>query len=91
MCICASIVYILYLMQKVEQFTRNRAIVQNHKGGKYSIIGEQITGEFIELVRPSRIVLKWRQKHWPESKSSVASVLESRKIMFRYSQVNCVH
>ncbi len=53
-------------MQLVQVFTQSDAIVQAYKGGLYSIMGGHITGEFLECVRPSRIVQKWRLKSWPE-------------------------
>jgi len=38
-------------LQLVEAFTQNKAKVEARKGGLYSILGGQISGEFVELVR----------------------------------------
>lgn len=52
----------------VEAFTRSKATVEAYRGGQYCILNGQITGEFSELDRPTRIVQKWRLKDWPEGK-----------------------
>ena len=52
----------------VEAFTNTEATVDAYKGGLFSILGGQITGEFVECVRPSKIVQKWRLKTWPDGK-----------------------
>ena len=40
----------LSLSQLVEAFTRSKAKVEAWKGGVYSILSGQISGEFVELV-----------------------------------------
>ena len=52
----------------VEAFTQSKAKVEAYKGGVYSILNDQISGEFIEVDRPNRIMLRWRQSTWPEGK-----------------------
>ncbi len=68
-CHSAFYFFVIAVSQRVEAYTRNAAVVDSVKGGFYSILNGQITGEFVELTRPSRIVMKWREKTWPESKS----------------------
>lgn len=53
-------------VQMVEAFTQSEAVVEAHKGGLFSMLNGQITGEFLECVRPSKIVQKWRLKTWPD-------------------------
>ena len=52
--------------QLVEAFTQSPAIVEPQKGGLFSLMDGQISGEFLECVRPSKIVQKWRLKSWPD-------------------------
>ena len=53
----------------VEAFTQSTAKVEAYKGGIYSILNGQISGEFIEVDRPTRIMLRWRQNTWPDGKA----------------------
>ena len=50
----------------VEAFTRSKAKVEAYRGGIYSILNGQISGEFMEVDRPNRIMLRWRQSSWPD-------------------------
>lgn len=52
--------------QMVEAFTQCKAVVEAYKGGVFSLMDGHISGEFLECVRPSRIVQKWRLKSWPD-------------------------
>ena len=52
----------------VEAFTQSKAKIEAYKGGIYSILNGQISGEFMEVDRPNRIMLRWRQSTWPEGK-----------------------
>ena len=53
----------------VEAFTRSKARVEAYKGGSYSILNGQINGEFMEVDRPSRIMMRWRENSWPDGES----------------------
>jgi activator of HSP90 ATPase len=37
-----------------------------HKGGKFELFGGNVTGEFLELEEPTRIVQSWRLDQWPK-------------------------
>ena len=37
-----------------------------HPGGKFEIFGGNVSGEFVELTEPTKIVQKWRLGQWPE-------------------------
>ncbi len=58
-------------VQLIEAFTQSKAVVEAHRGGMYSIMDGQITGEFLECTRPSRIVQKWRLKTWPDGRTAI--------------------
>lgn len=62
--------YVSCCKQLVEAFTQTKAVVEAHKGGSYSIMDGQIRGEFVECIRPSKIVQKWRLKSWPDGRTS---------------------
>lgn len=51
----------------VHFFTRAEAKIEADIGGKFSILGGQISGEFTELVPNRKIVQKWRFTTWPEA------------------------
>ena len=53
-------------LQLVEAFSREKATVEAHRGGSFSLMDGMITGEFLECTRPSKIVQKWRLRSWPE-------------------------
>lgn len=55
-------------LQLVEAYTQCGAVIEPHKGGLFSILNGHISGEFLECVRPSKIVQKWRLKTWPDGK-----------------------
>lgn len=61
---------ILIFQQRVSAFTREKAVVDARPGGKFSILGGNITGEFIELIPERKIIQKWRFSNWPEGKIS---------------------
>ncbi|EFJ49368.1 hypothetical protein VOLCADRAFT_74185 [Volvox carteri f. nagariensis] len=52
---------------RVRAFSQSTAIVQpTAPGGSFSWYGGSITGEFLELSAPHRIVMKWRFNTWEE-------------------------
>ena len=50
----------------MEAFTQSKAVVEAHSGGPFSLMDGHISGEFLECVRPHKIVQKWRLKSWPD-------------------------
>ncbi len=64
--IAASSTHLVVCVQMVEAFTQCAAVVEAHKGGAFSLLSGHISGEFLECVRPAKIVQKWRLKSWPE-------------------------
>ncbi|ESN92278.1 hypothetical protein HELRODRAFT_89741 [Helobdella robusta] len=51
--------------QKLEAFSRGPVEVDARIGGKFSLFGGNITGEFTNLLPYERIEMKWRSKTWP--------------------------
>ncbi|PNG99262.1 Activator heat shock protein ATPase 1, partial [Tetrabaena socialis] len=51
---------------RVSMFTQSRAIIQPVPGGTFSWYGGSISGEFVELAPPNRIVMRWRFNTWEE-------------------------
>ncbi|XP_065061250.1 activator of 90 kDa heat shock protein ATPase homolog 1-like [Rhopilema esculentum] len=51
---------------RVSAFTREKATVDAKPGGKFSILGGNISGEFVELIPDRKIVQKWKFGSWPE-------------------------
>lgn len=58
----------------VTAFTRSQATVKGHKGGRFTLLNGEITGVFLELSRPNKIVQKWRSKTWPEGHFSDVTI-----------------
>ena len=54
--------------QRIAAFTRAapKLFEGAKKGGKYEIFGGNISGEYLELVEPTKIVQSWRLDQWPK-------------------------
>ena len=53
--------------QRIAAFTRAppKVFEGAKKGGKFELFGGNITGEYLELVEPTKIVQSWRLQQWP--------------------------
>jgi activator of HSP90 ATPase len=53
--------------QRIAAFTRAPPTVFEgaRKGGKFELFGGNVSGEYVELEEPTRIVQLWRLKQWP--------------------------
>jgi len=60
-------------------FTNAEARVDTSVGGKFSLLGGHVTGEFTELIANKKIVQKWRYKTWPEAHYSTVTILLTDK------------
>ncbi|XP_075470791.1 activator of 90 kDa heat shock protein ATPase homolog 1 isoform X2 [Ascaphus truei] len=49
----------------VQGFTHAPASLVPEKGGKFQLLGGNVSGEFLELEPDKRIVMSWRFKSWP--------------------------
>ncbi|XP_015335118.2 activator of 90 kDa heat shock protein ATPase homolog 2 [Marmota marmota marmota] len=50
----------------VQKFSKAPAVLEAEKGGKFQMFDGNITGEYIELLKNSKIIMKWRCRNWPE-------------------------
>nr|XP_061798837.1 activator of 90 kDa heat shock protein ATPase homolog 1-like [Nerophis lumbriciformis] len=58
--------YRVFVNQEMTQaFTHAPAAVDGEKGGRFQLLGGNVLGEFMELVRDEKIVMKWRYNNWP--------------------------
>ncbi|CAH2328465.1 activator of 90 kDa heat shock ATPase homolog 1 [Pelobates cultripes] len=49
----------------VQGFTHAPASLTADKGGKFQLLGGNVSGEFVELEPEKKIVMSWRFKSWP--------------------------
>ncbi|KAK3093090.1 hypothetical protein FSP39_010967 [Pinctada imbricata] len=66
-CRAEDIYRVLTTKEMVQAFTGAPAEMEVEKGGKFSLLHGNITGEFVELVPEKKIVQRWRVKGWPEA------------------------
>jgi len=54
--------------QRITAFTRAapKLFEGAKKGGKYELFGGNVSGEYVELVEPTKIVQSWRLDQWPK-------------------------
>ncbi|XP_005992777.1 activator of 90 kDa heat shock protein ATPase homolog 1 isoform X2 [Latimeria chalumnae] len=82
--------YRVFVTQElVQAFTHAPAQLEADKGGKFRLLDGVITGEFLELVPDTRIVMKWRFKTWPEGHFAVITLSFVDQSMETELQVNC--
>ena len=60
----------------IMQFTQNQAVSELHVGGKLSMYGGMIDGEYVAIEPNKHLELKWRFKDWGEAYSTVKIDLE---------------
>ena len=62
--------------QRIAAFTRSppKVFEGAKKGGRFEIFGGNVSGEFVELEDPSRIVQRWRLSQWPAGHHSTLQV-----------------
>ncbi|XP_063804276.1 activator of 90 kDa heat shock protein ATPase homolog 1 [Pseudophryne corroboree] len=56
---------VLTQQELVQGFTHSPATLEAEKGGKFQLLGGNVSGEFVELESEKRIVMSWRFKTWP--------------------------
>lgn len=65
--------------QMVCAFTQSPCQVEALKGGRFSLLGDVITGEFTELVTDSKLEMRWRTKSWPPEHYSQVTLTLTEK------------
>ena len=63
--------------QRLAAFTRAAPKVFEgaHPGGKFAIFDGNVTGEFVTLEAPKKLVQKWRLSQWPEDHYSTQEII----------------
>ncbi|UYV82983.1 AHSA1 [Cordylochernes scorpioides] len=65
-CTAEELYRVFTIPEMVQAFTQDSCVLEPQPGGKFSLLGGNITGTFVELVPDTKIVQKWRYKLWPE-------------------------
>lgn len=62
--------------QRLAAFTRAppKVFEGAQKGGKFELFDGNVSGEFLELVEPTKIVQSWRLKQWPAGHHSTLQI-----------------
>ncbi|KAL9094212.1 MAG: hypothetical protein Q9163_006553, partial [Psora crenata] len=62
--------------ERLAAFTRAPPTVYEgaHPGGAFSLFGGNVTGSYIEVQEPTKVVQKWRLGSWPEGHYSVLEI-----------------
>ncbi|QDS74725.1 hypothetical protein FKW77_000825 [Venturia effusa] len=62
--------------QRIAAFTRSAPLKFDGAqiGGKFELFGGNVTGEYIELEEPTKIVQRWRLAQWPPSHFSTLNI-----------------
>ncbi|EFC49807.1 Aha1 domain-containing protein [Naegleria gruberi] len=58
----------------ISHYTQSRAESDKRAGGKFSLFGGKVRGEFIEFIPNEKIVQKWRFEDWPENDYSTVTI-----------------
>lgn len=67
-------------IEMVTAFTQGHVKMEVEKGGKFSLFGGNISGEFKELVPGKKIVQYWRYKQWPDQHFSEVTFSIEEKV-----------
>lgn len=71
----ASELYITFIdHSRLKAWTGSLPVVDPKVGGKFSLFGGNVQGEFIELVESQKITQKWRLMIWPQDHYAVLSL-----------------
>lgn len=65
---------VLTRQELVQGFTHAPATVTAEKGGKFQLLGGNVSGEFKELEFEKRIVMSWRFKTWPAGHHAIITL-----------------
>jgi len=61
-------------LNRVKAYAGGDATMEGSKGGKFSLFGGAVKGEFVELEPAKKIVQKWRFNSWPENLYSTVTM-----------------
>jgi len=60
--------------RRVEAYTQSSVQIDLREGGKFSLFGGNITGEYLQIQANQRIVQQWRTSSWPEGLYSTVTI-----------------
>ncbi|XP_062616577.1 activator of 90 kDa heat shock protein ATPase homolog 1-like [Saccostrea cucullata] len=60
-------------VQMVQAFSASPVEMEVEKGGRFSLLHGNITGDFVELIPNQKIVQHWRVKSWPDAHYSTVT------------------
>lgn len=62
--------------QRIAAFTRSppKVFEGAQQGGKFELFGGNVSGEYVELQKPTKIVQKWRLNQWPAGHYSTLNI-----------------
>ncbi|XP_076010476.1 activator of 90 kDa heat shock protein ATPase homolog 1-like [Genypterus blacodes] len=58
----------------VQVFTRSSAVVDAQRGGKFQLLGGNVSGEFTQLVPDKKIGMRWRFRTWPSEHYAIITL-----------------
>jgi activator of HSP90 ATPase len=64
----------LTTQQLVATFTNSNTKLEARKGGLFSLLDGLISGQYMELEKPRKIVKSWREKSWPDAHYSTVTI-----------------
>lgn len=75
-CDAPMLFHILTDPQRIAAFTRAppKTFEGARPGGKFEIFGGNVSGEYVELSEPTKIVQKWRLAQWPQGHYSTLNI-----------------
>lgn len=76
--------------QRIAAFTREppRVFEGAKKGGKFALFGGNVSGEYLELEEPTKIVQSWRLNEWPAGHYSTLQIEFDQTDVVTYMRVN---
>jgi activator of HSP90 ATPase len=60
--------------RRMEAYTQSPVVLEPRIGGKFSMFGGNISGEFLDVKSNEYIVQKWRSSSWPEGHYSTVTI-----------------
>jgi activator of HSP90 ATPase len=78
--------------QRLAAFTRAppKVFEGAKTGGKFAIFDGNVTGEFLELEKPTKIVQKWRLAQWPSDHFSTQEIVFDQNEIDHVTSMRCI-
>jgi activator of HSP90 ATPase len=77
--------------QRLAAFTRSppKVFEGAKPGAKFAIFDGNVTGEFVELEKPTKIVQKWRLAQWPPDHFSTQEIVFDQNEIDHVTSMRC--